>query len=49
MPKWCMSCNGEADRLTNDITPNTAENVKKLRRIKIVVCGRCWRSRTWEY
>ena len=49
MSRWCMSCNGEADSLTNDIWPNTAKNVRKLRRIRIVVCGRCWRSRTWEY
>lgn len=48
MPKWCMSCNGQA-MVTDDIAPNTCANVRRLKRMKVVVCGRCWRKRTWEY
>ncbi len=48
MPKWCMSCNGEAMK-TDDLWPDEPKNLWKLRRMKIVVCGRCWRERTWEY
>jgi len=48
MPKWCMNCNGKMPN-TSDLVPANPKDRRKLYRIRIVVCGRCWRSRTWEY
>lgn len=49
MPKWCMSCKGETAGLTSELNPANPKDRAKLYRTKIVVCGRCWRRKTWEY
>ena len=49
MPKWYMLCNGQAGDLTSDLVPANPRDRRKLEKTKITVCGRCWRSRTWEY
>jgi hypothetical protein len=56
MPKWCMSCEKAEMPETCTILKKTKKGKLKwitptrlaLKRRKIVVCGVCWRSITWE-
>ena len=56
MPKWCMAC-GKVEMPETGLSVKRAKNGKlkwirpskqALSRRKIIVCGECWRSITWE-
>jgi len=50
MPKWCMSCGKAQMPKLNTTFKNGKwiEPSKKILKSKIILCGKCYRSATWE-